>query len=101
MSDTPQNPLLKSARRELVVAALIWLTALCWSVGYSYKYGYYLQPEELTFAFGFPSWIFYGVVLPWLLCTLISGWFAFFFMQDADLGDTDDAPQAGSDDTHA
>jgi branched-chain amino acid transport system permease protein len=36
--------------------------------------------------------VFYGVVLPWGICTLISGVFAFGFMQDADLGDTDDAP---------
>lgn len=93
MSKFSNEPILKSARREMLAAAAIWLTSLIWSVGYCSNYGYHLKPEELKFVFGFPHWIFWGVVLPWGLCTLISGWFAFFFMQDADLGDTDDAPQ--------
>jgi hypothetical protein len=89
-----ERQLLISARREMLVAAAIWLAALIWTCGYCAKYGYNLQPEDLKFVLGFPDWIFWGVVLPWGVCTLISGWFAFFFMQDADLGDTDDAPQS-------
>lgn len=94
MSDPSEDPLYRSAKRELLVSAAIWFLALCWSVGYCARYGYHLKPEELKFVFGFPSWIFYGVVLPWGLSTLVSGAFAFGFMQDADLGETDDAPPA-------
>lgn len=93
-SEISGNSILVSARRELLVSAAVWLAALVWSVGYSYLYGYYLKPDELKFVFGFPSWIFYGVVLPWGICTLVSGAFAFGFMQDADLGETEDAPPA-------
>lgn len=91
MSEIPKEPILKSARRELVVAALVWFTALVWSVGYCANYGYNLKPEQLKFVLGFPDWIFWGVVLPWWICTAISGIFAFGFMQDADLGEADDS----------
>ena len=102
MSESSTNSLLPSARRELLVSAGVWLIALVWSVGISYRYGYDLQPDELTFTLGFPTWIFYGVVLPWGLCTLISGAIAFGFMQDADLGDAEDGPpQPEEQDAHA
>ena len=91
--ESAEDPVLKSGRREMLVAAAIWLAALVWTCGYCGLYGYRLKPEELKFVLGFPDWIFWGVVLPWALCVLISGGFAFFFMQDVDLGDTDEAPQ--------
>jgi len=102
MPNSSEDPLLRSAKRELWVSATVWLVALVWSVGYSYKYGYYLKPEELTFAFGFPSWIFYGVVMPWTVCVLVSGALAFGFIQDADLGPADgSAPAEEGDDAAA
>lgn len=97
MSNLTKEPILKTARREMFAAAGIWLAALVWSVGYCAKYGYHLKAEDLKFVLGFPDWIFWGVVLPWGLCTLISGAFAFGFMQDADLGETEDAPSAPED----
>lgn len=102
MSKFSQEPILKTARREMLSAAVLWLVAMVWTVGYCAKYGYNLQPDQLKFVLGFPDWVFWGVVLPWGLCTLISGWFAFFYMQDADLGDTDDTPPpAEGDDARA
>jgi hypothetical protein len=93
LSGTPPESLLKSARRELVVSATVWLIALVWSVGYCAKYGYHFKTvDELTFVFGIPSWIFYGVFLPWGLCTAFSGAFAFGFMQDAELGEPVEEP---------
>jgi hypothetical protein len=97
MSQSSETRLVQSARREMIVASLIWLAALVWSVGYCINYGYGLKEEDLKFVLGFPDWIFWGVVLPWGICTLISGWFAFFFMEDADLGETDEAPPAEGD----
>lgn len=88
----PPDALYRSAKRELIVSTSVWFTALVWSVGFSYRYGYHLKPGELTYVCGFPFWIFYGVVVPWGLCTVISGAIAFGFMQDADLGATDDSP---------
>jgi hypothetical protein len=88
------NAILISARREMLASTVIWLAALVWSIGYCAQYGYHLKPDELDFFLGFPSWIFWGVVVPWGLCTIISGVFAFGFMQDADLGDTEGGPSS-------
>ena len=89
MSEPATDPLLKSARREMLTSAAIWLIALIWSVGYCAKYGYNLKPEDLKFVLGFPDWIFWGVMLPWGLCTVLSGIYAFGYMQDADLGEAE------------
>ena len=43
------------------------------------------DPKSLTFILGFPDWIFWGIVVPWAVCTVVSGLFAFCFMKDEDL----------------
>ncbi|HEY4308659.1 MAG TPA: DUF997 family protein [Pirellulales bacterium] len=83
------DPVFVSARREAIVAALIWAAATAWSVGYCALFGYGRTPESLTFVLWFPDWIFWGIVAPWLACVVVSMWFAFFFMRDEDLGSND------------
>ncbi|WLD09994.1 DUF997 family protein [Planctellipticum variicoloris] len=82
-----EDPVLTSSRREMLVAFGIWLTATVYSLSYCGLYGYNRDPASLKFVFGFPDWIFWGVVFPWGLCTVASGIFAFGFMRDEDLGD--------------
>ena len=93
-------PLLKSARREALTAAGIWIAAMIYSVGYCYSFGYGRDPRTLTFVLGFPDWVFYGIVLPWGICTIISTLFAFLFMKDEDL-DGGATENAGQTDPHA
>ena len=85
MSTSNELPLLKSARREAIAAFGIWLTATLYSIGYCYLFGYGRAPESLTFVLGFPDWVFWGIVLPWGICTIVSTAFAFWFMKDEDL----------------
>lgn len=95
MSHANEHPLLKSARREAIVALSIWLLTTIYCVSYCSLYGYMRDPgnptsagrdpQSLTYVLGFPDWIFWGVVVPWGVCTIVSGVFAFCFMQDADL----------------
>jgi hypothetical protein len=33
-----------------------------------------------------PSWVFWGVIVPWAVCALFTFWFAGFVMADDDLG---------------
>jgi len=75
-----EDPLLKSARREMLAAATVWAIALIYTVGVCTTFGYSRKPESLTYVLGFPDWVFWGIVVPWGTCTLISGWFAFGFM---------------------
>ena len=85
MSHENEHPLLKSARREAIAALSIWLIVTIYCVGYCCTYGYNRDPQSLTFVLGFPDWIFWGIVVPWGVCTVVSGLFAFCFMRDEDL----------------
>lgn len=81
-----EDPVLASARREATGALVVWLIATVYSVGYSYLFGYNRSVESLRFVWGVPDWVFWGIVVPWLACLAVSGWFAFVFIQDVDLG---------------
>lgn len=78
-------PLLKSARREALIAFGIWAAATAYSVGYCCQYGYNRDVASLTFVMGFPDWVFWGLVVPWGVSTIVASLFAFFIMKDEDL----------------
>jgi hypothetical protein len=75
-----------TARREALVVLLILLAALIYTVTACYMWGYNRSPQSLTFIFGFPDWVFWGIVVPWVICLGLSYWFGYIFMRDADLG---------------
>jgi len=79
---SPPDPILTHSCREALVALSIWLAALIYTVGYSVLFGYGGAERELHFVFGLPSWVVWGIVLPWTLCVAAAGWFAFGFMTD-------------------
>ncbi len=83
---TAPHPILQSARREALVVAGLWLTAGTWSVSFCYLNGYCATPEKLHFTLGFPTWVFWGIVVPWVLCAGLSLLIANVLMTDADLG---------------
>ena len=92
------DPVLRSAWPEALVVFALWGVAMAWSVGYCAVYAYPPADKlpqaarELTFVLGFPAWIFWGVVLPWVLCAFISFLVSRFVMTDEDLGiDPDEA----------
>ena len=57
-----------SSRREAVAVMVTWLAAMVYTVGYCYLYGYNRRAESLTFVWGFPDWVFWGIVAPWAVC---------------------------------
>jgi hypothetical protein len=85
-SPPPNQSLVRTAAREAVATFFVWLATLSWTVGYSYTHGYGRTAESLTFVLGFPDWIFWGVMLPWVVCFLVSAFFAFVVIKDAPLG---------------
>ena len=48
--------------------------------------GYDVDPTNLKTTMGMPSWIFWGVGLPWLMANVVTIWFALKFMVDDPLG---------------
>jgi hypothetical protein len=81
-----EDPLVRASRREALVIALVTVAATVYTVGYCTLFGYGRTGEPIRFVLGFPSWVFWGVLAPWAVCVLISGWFSWWFMEDQDLG---------------
>jgi hypothetical protein len=86
-----EDPLVKSARREALLIFIIWCVTVTYCVGYSAIHGY--GDKELTFTLGFPSWVFWGVVVPWGICTLLALAFTWFVITDDPLGAETENPE--------
>ena len=92
MSNDTEDPVLRSSRREALVVFITWLCALTYTVSYCYVFGYDRPVSDLKFVrlfwgIAFPDWVFWGIVCPWAVCFVISGWFSYVFVEDADLGE--------------
>lgn len=87
MSSSVEDPVVRSARREALMVLAIWLAAFAYTAGYCLRFGYGREVGDLTFVLGFPDWVFWGIVVPWVVCLAISWWFAYCFMTDEDLGE--------------
>ena len=67
------HPSVLRARREAVHILIAWAVCLVWTTGYCALFAYDSGPVRL--AWGFPSWVVFGVALPWVLATLFSVWY--------------------------
>jgi hypothetical protein len=82
----------------------VWVVAMVYSVAYCYTHGYGRSVDTLTFVLWFPDWVFWGIIVPWLTCTLVSVVFAFGIMGDEPLGeeiDSDSSAAPSSEAGHA
>jgi len=86
-----EDPLVKHARREAVLALSLWLMALIYTLTYCHFYGYDRPIEGMTFVLWFPDWVFWGIVVPWGVCIVLSGVFAYAIMGDDTLGESHDS----------
>ena len=88
------------ARREAAIVLVAFVLWLVWTVGVSWRLGYHWKPGEVEMFFGFPSWVFWGVLVPWISATLFSVIFALRFIRDDDLGETADTNEPDADPGH-
>ncbi|MGI6782742.1 MAG: DUF997 family protein [Aminivibrio sp.] len=54
------------------------------SCAISYLLGYNKPVEEIPIIWGMPSWILFGVVIPWILMVLLTIIYGFFVMEGDD-----------------
>jgi hypothetical protein len=87
MSQSTDDPVLRSSRREAIVVFLTWLAAMTYTVTYCYLNGYNRKVESLKFVLGFPDWVFWGILAPWSVCVIFSFCFGAIFVRDEDLGE--------------
>jgi len=76
------DPVYLHSRRETVFALVTWAVFCLWVVGFCLARGYDVDPADLQTVMGMPSWIFWGVALPWLAANVVTIWFALKFMAD-------------------
>jgi len=79
------------ARKEALWILLSFAVCLVWTIGYSALTGYEIDTENLKLILGFPSWVFWGVAIPWIVATLFSIWFAMRVLEseEAEVSDED------------
>lgn len=87
MSSKVPHPLLQSARREMALALCTWAVACVYTLTVCLTRGYArdVERDPLTYILGFPDWVFWGIIVPWIACTVFSAWFALRFMRDESL----------------
>lgn len=77
---------LRYARREATFVLILWAIAALWTLGYCYLRGYGPAPDGIDaptpFGLGIPEWAFWGILVPWSICILISVWYALYRMPD-------------------
>ncbi len=81
-SDPNVDPVYASSLRELKWILIIWLINAIWVVGYCVWFGYPDEERPLTTVLGMPSWVFWGVLVPWIVAATVSSWFALTQMED-------------------
>lgn len=96
----PAARLYRHACQEALTVALIWVVCLLWVVGYCYLWGY-AHPADSWLVrwglaagpdhafvtwWGIPRWVVVGILLPWLLASLVTILFAVYGMPDDELG---------------
>ncbi len=86
------DPVVRSGHREAVTSLALWLAATVYSVTYCTLHGYQRPIDSLSFVLWFPDWVFWGIVVPWLVCTVVSIYIALFLVEDEPLTSTADLP---------
>ncbi len=75
----------RQSRRELVTILVVWLVFCVWVVGYCSAFGYRRGPWQLETVLGMPSWVVWGIAVPWVVATLYTVVFGLRVMKDQPL----------------
>lgn len=85
------DPVYTHSLREAMVALAAWAVCLVWTLAVCGTRGYVQDDEPVPLTLGMPSWVFWGVVVPWVAATLFTLWFALFWMSHDELDSAADA----------
>lgn len=92
MSESTQDPVYHHSKNEALLILVVWALSFAWTVPYCYFNGYQSNEEayQLELFWGMPSWIFWGVALPWFVAGIVSILICLFIIKDDDLGQAED-----------
>lgn len=86
------DPVFLNSRREAIVIFFIWFVAMLWAVPVSYIFGYVdvTDPGSFSTTWGIPTWLFWGILVPWIAADIVTTWFCFCYMKDDDIGEANE-----------
>jgi hypothetical protein len=89
--DDAADPLYLSALREMKWILAAWVVNFAWVTGYCRWTAFRTDnQEEAATVLGMPSWVCFGVFIPWIAATVFTAWFALTRMEDHPLEDPTD-----------
>ncbi len=81
----------RQARRELRFQLITWTLFATWVVGYCGFTGFAAESEDVKTTLGMPSWVVWGIAVPWAVAFVVTVYFAGWFMKDTELVDDSDS----------
>ena len=92
------------ARRHRRCLWEMWLVLAVWFAAglYSLPVSFWLSGQDggggvnCPLNSGIPAWVFWGVVVPWAVCNLVTVWLCFFVFEDVPLAELDSLSESGS-----
>lgn len=92
------DPVYASSLREAKWILFAWTVGFIWVIGVCVGFGYDSErpQQQIETRLGMPRWVFWGVLVPWVLTTLFTVWFALTRMSDHPL-DGDPPPEPSDD----
>ncbi len=80
------DPTFLHTRREAIWILLAWAVFLVWTIGASAWSGYGDPTDRVATLLGIPTWVVWGVLVPWTAALVFSIWFSLSYMREDDLG---------------
>lgn len=120
--DPKPDPVYVHTLHEAKIILCLWTICLVYTCTYCYLYGYLDHPTEtgstgpslgalvgdlpqfdrdpstltMPLGLGIPDWVFYGIVVPWCVCIVVTLVFCGFVFQEDNLGVERDPSKGGS-----
>ena len=91
----PYDTTFLNARREAALIFAAWVVFFLWSVPFCYHFGYGDGAATPGTLWGIPTWVAWGIAVPWLLADVFTIWLVTRYMGDDDLGENDGETVAG------
>ena len=73
---------LKQTLKEVKYLLLAWLFFASWVLIYCGFEAYGQDHEDVKITFGMPSWVFWGIAVPWICSIIYTIYFSLFVMRD-------------------
>lgn len=85
----PTASILKSSRRESLFVAGMWILTCGYTVIYA-GLNAYRPVEPVPLVFGMPAWVFWGVIAPWSVTTVVTLAYATWGIENSPLDEEPD-----------